>query len=147
MLSKRIKELIKLTILGFLFLWFSVQLLILLLWIFNLLNSSQAFNWNYSPHHFWFLNTIYLTSILLYLFTKQYLNCKRIDLLEIEHERKRITIEPILDFDLEEVLSNIKNINPEKVYIGNIYSDSLKNWNVIIGCKFDSINKKKNKEV
>jgi len=37
---------------------------------------------------------------------------------EIQHKRKFITIEPILDFDIEEFLIMIKSINPERVYIG-----------------------------
>lgn len=41
-----------------------------------------------------------------------------IDFLNIEWERKIITIEPILDFDLEILSEWIKRINPERVYIG-----------------------------
>jgi len=53
------------------------------------------------------------------LISKAPLPIKRFkDFLEIEHERKRITIEPILDFDLEEFFDLIKQINPEKIYLG-----------------------------
>lgn len=40
------------------------------------------------------------------------------DFLSIGFQRKMISIEPILDFDLEEFLTWIKNINPEFVSIG-----------------------------
>lgn len=38
--------------------------------------------------------------------------------LEAKHTRKMVTIEPILDFDLEQFVEIIKLINPEVVYIG-----------------------------
>lgn len=41
------------------------------------------------------------------------------DLLQIQHKRKYITIEPILKFHLDTLLNWIKLINPEFVYIGN----------------------------
>ena len=37
---------------------------------------------------------------------------------QIEHTRKFITIEPILDFDLDKFIEMIHRINPERVYIG-----------------------------
>lgn len=40
------------------------------------------------------------------------------DFLSIDYPRKMISIEPILDFDLEEFFSWIKSINPEFVSIG-----------------------------
>ncbi len=40
------------------------------------------------------------------------------DFLEVDHPRKFVTIEPILDFDLEPFVEWIREIGPERVYIG-----------------------------
>ncbi len=51
--------------------------------------------------------------------SKAPLPSKRIkDFKEINHKRKRITIEPILDFDLFSFYNELIQLNPEKIYIG-----------------------------
>jgi DNA repair photolyase len=40
------------------------------------------------------------------------------DMTKVNHPRKLVTIEPILDFDLENLVSWIKEIDPEVVYVG-----------------------------
>ena len=74
------------------------------------------------------------------------------DFLSIAHPRKMISIEPIMDFDLEEFLTWIKDINPEFVSIGaDSKNNSLKEPSphkiraLILGIKkFAEIREKKN---
>jgi len=40
------------------------------------------------------------------------------DFLQVTHKRKMVTIEPILDFDLEIFVDMLKALNPEIVYVG-----------------------------
>jgi len=40
------------------------------------------------------------------------------DFMSLDYPRKIITIEPILDFDVEPFYRNIEAVNPEKIYIG-----------------------------
>jgi len=40
------------------------------------------------------------------------------DFLTVEHPRKFVTIEPVLEFDLEELVRWIRRISPERVYLG-----------------------------
>ena len=40
------------------------------------------------------------------------------DFLNLDHPRKAVTIEPIMEFDLFPMVMMIKNISPERVYIG-----------------------------
>ena len=40
------------------------------------------------------------------------------DYLKVEHPRKFVTIEPVLDFDLKTFVSWIRRIKPERVYLG-----------------------------
>ena len=45
--------------------------------------------------------------------------------LELKHPRKIVTIEPILDFNFEMFLGWLKEINPERIYVGY---DTHKTW-------------------
>ena len=40
------------------------------------------------------------------------------DFLEVKHPRKFVTIEPVLEFDLDKMVNWIKQIKPERVYLG-----------------------------
>jgi hypothetical protein len=40
------------------------------------------------------------------------------DFEKVEHPRKFVTVEPIMEFDLEILLDWIKGLNPERVYVG-----------------------------
>ena len=54
-----------------------------------------------------------------YLISKAPLPSQRYkDLLEVVHPRKFVTIEPILEFDMDVMVKWIKDIRPERVYIG-----------------------------
>lgn len=58
--------------------------------------------------------------------------------LEVDHESKFVTIEPILDFDLDEFVFMLSLINPERIYIGydtkknNLKEPSLNKTNELI---------------
>jgi len=43
---------------------------------------------------------------------------RALDFMEIEHPRKIVTVEPIMKFDFDMMVDLIKDINPERVYIG-----------------------------
>ncbi|MEM2130263.1 MAG: DUF5131 family protein [Candidatus Bathyarchaeia archaeon] len=51
--------------------------------------------------------------------SKAPLPSKRVrDFAAVKHERKFVTIEPILDFDVKEMVAALKQIQPERVYLG-----------------------------
>jgi protein gp37 len=69
------------------------------------------------------------------------------DFKQIQHPHKMVTIEPIIDFDLDEFVQWIKDINPELVWMGydsgknNLPEPSLDKFNELhkrlnqLGCK------------
>jgi len=72
------------------------------------------------PKHWILCTTIETNDILLsYEVSKAPATFLRsLNFRNVDHPRKFVTIEPILKFDHDELLRLIKNINPERVYIG-----------------------------
>lgn len=74
MVSRKFKVLVRTSVYFGIFIWFFTNTLVIILWILEMSpGTKDKYNFNNSPYLFWFIDSIILSCIFLYVSIKEYL--------------------------------------------------------------------------